>query len=494
MGGGAVMHHITENDFKYRILFDNPWWVVGGGIDQTIAGKPRRMYFQPFARLVLGDDPRPAALLGSRQVGKSILLQHTIKHLLDTGRAPQNIFYVSMENPLFAGLTLATVLRLFREIQGHSVIEHKLYVVFDGIQYVRDWGAQLAALAAAHGGIRFIVSGTVAAAIKANGAEDTAPRFADFYLPPLTFAEYLRFRRVEEELFDPGTDEWTKTLDIGRLNEEFLGYLNGGGFPESIFGAAPGTGQMRFHGNDIIDKVLLRDLPNLYAIRDTQELNRLFSELAFNSGNEVSLEGLSKTVGVAKNTLRKYLDYLEAAFLIHRVHRVDQSASRSRRARAFKVYLTNPSLRAALFGGIGGDDTAMAELAETALIAQIAHFGAVGQISYARWRSGRVNIVGVDQATGEIWTVVDINWTDDAHRDRKALRSPLSFARKNGLDQLRIKTKNSYALKTFKGIKVLYSPVAEYVYHLGKLPVEILGENSGLGPHAAGIPVLGRES
>mgnify|MGYP002630349580 CR=1 FL=1 len=472
------MQQITENEFKYRVLFDNPWWVVGGGIDSTIAGKPRRMYFQPFTRLVLADDDRPAALLGSRQVGKTVLLQHTIKHLLDTGTAPEDVFYVSMENPLFAGMDLQSMVKMFLEIQGHSEIERKLYVFIDGIQYARNWASQLAGLAKNHPGIRFIASGTVAPTLVSEQADTGPAPFVDFHLPPLTFAEYLRFRRVEEELFNPGTEEWTKTLDIGRLNQEFLGYLNGGGFPERLFQSEPEHGSKQFYGNDIIDKVLLRDLPNLYAIRDTQELNRLFSQLAFNSGNEVSLEELSKTVGVAKNTLRKYLDYLEAAFLIHRVHRVDQTAARFRRATAFKVYLTNPSLRAALFGGIGIEDAAMANLAETAVVAQIAHFGVVGQISYARWRSGQVNIVGIDQATGDIWTVVDINWNNDAPKDRKALRSPMSFVRKNGLDQLRIKTRNSYALKTVKGIKVLYSPVAEYVYHLGKLPVEILRENS----------------
>jgi len=488
-----MMHQITENELKYRVLFDNPWWVVGGGIDHTIAGKPRRMYFHPFTRLVLSDDRRPAALMGSRQVGKTVLLQHTIKHLLETGTAPQNIFYVSMDNPLFAGVSLESMLRLYLEIQGHSVIEQKLYVFIDGIQYTPNWGDQLAALADEHPGIRLIASGTVAATLKSDEDPDTPARFVDFHLPPLTFAEYLRFRRVEEELFNPGTEEWTKTLNIGRLNEEFMGYLNGGGFPEQIFRSEPELGSKRFYGNDIVDKVLLRDLPNLYAIRDTQELNRLLSQLAFNSGNEVSLEGLSKTVGVAKNTLRKYLDYLEAAFLIHRVHRVDQTAARFRRATAFKVYLTNPSLRAALFGGVGIDDPGMAELAETAVVAQIAHFGVVGQISYARWRSGQVNIVGIDQANGDIWTLVDINWKHDAHKDRKALRSPLSFARKNGLDQLRIKTRDTYALKTIKGIKVLYSPVAEYVYHLGKLPVEILHENAGQPAPEHDVPVLGRD-
>ena len=37
--------------------------------------------------------------------------------------------------------------------------------------------------------------------------------------------------------------------------------------------------------NDIVDKVLLRDLPSLYGIRDVQELNRFFTYLAYNSGN-----------------------------------------------------------------------------------------------------------------------------------------------------------------------------------------------------------------
>jgi predicted AAA+ superfamily ATPase len=50
----------------------------------------------------------------------------------------------------------------------------------------------------------------------------------------------------------------------------------------------------RFVKSDIIDKVLLRDLPGLYGVQDIQELNYLFTTLAFNSANEVSLEELSK--------------------------------------------------------------------------------------------------------------------------------------------------------------------------------------------------------
>ena len=82
----------------------------------------------------------------------------------------------------------------------------------------------------------------------------------------------------------------------------------------------------RFLRQDIIDKVLLKDLPSLYGISDTQELNRFFNVLAFNTGDEVGLEALSKHSNITKQKLGDYLEYLEAAYLIRRVHRIDENA------------------------------------------------------------------------------------------------------------------------------------------------------------------------
>jgi len=82
--------------------------------------------------------------------------------------------------------------------------------------------------------------------------------------------------------------------------------------------AAAGDGGMYIE----LDKVLLRDLPQLYGIKDIQELNSLFTLLAFNTAEEVALEPLSKRSGVGKQTIQKYIEYLEAAFLIKRVFRV----------------------------------------------------------------------------------------------------------------------------------------------------------------------------
>ncbi len=132
------------------------------------------------------------------------------------------------------------------------------------------------------------------------------------------------------------------------------------------YGENPG----QFIRHDIIDKVLLRDLPSLYGISDVQELNSLFTMIAYHSGAQFSYERLSKESGVKKETLKKYINYLEAAFLIKVVRRTDDTAKHYQRETQFKIYLTNPSLRCALFQPISEQDSEIGDMVETAVYAQ----------------------------------------------------------------------------------------------------------------------------
>lgn len=45
-------------------------------------------------------------------------------------------------------------------------------------------------------------------------------------------------------------------------------------------------------------------------------INSLFTIIAYHSGDQFSYESLSNESGVKKETLKKYINYLEAAFLI----------------------------------------------------------------------------------------------------------------------------------------------------------------------------------
>jgi predicted AAA+ superfamily ATPase len=230
----------------------------------------------------------------------------------------------------------------------------------------------------------------------------------------------------------------------------------------------------RFLRQDIVDKVLLKDLPSLYGIGDTQELNRFFNVLAYNTGDELSPEQLSKDTGIGKQKLLDYLEYLEAAFLIKRVHRVDDTGRRMQRARTFKVYLTNPSIRAALFGYVGAQDPAMGALAETAVWSQWLHSTSMIQsLHYARWRQGRadleVDLVSMDIRTLKPRFAVEIKWSDSAYANWSELRGIREFAGKHALTRRPlVTTLNRSGIGRDGALEIEFMPTSLHCYTIAR--------------------------
>ena len=425
-----------------------------------------RAYLDIFHPLVEGLKVRRAVvLLGPRRVGKTVLLHHSIEKLLKSGADPRTICYISIDHPLYNGLGLEELLECWREAAGSVKRAKGGFVFFDEIQYLRDWEVHLKTLVDSHRGIKFIASGSAAAALWLKSRESGAGRFTNFLLPPLTFHEFLHLqgRSVEytTELDSSPPIPILKSPSVEDLNAEFLKYVNFGGYPEALFSQAIQADPARFIKSDIIDKVLLRDLPSLYGIQDIQELNSLFTTLAFNTAQEVSLEGLSKGSGVAKNTIKKYIEYLEAAFLIKSVHRVDRSGKRFQRANYFKVYLTNPSIWSALFSPVGPDDPAMPSLAETAVFAQWFHHPT--HVYYGRWDRGEVDLVGLDPRLRPSW-VVEVKWSDRAAEHPEELRGVLGFVRDNGLRNLTVTTRSVAGGREFEGVRTVLMPTSLYCY------------------------------
>jgi predicted AAA+ superfamily ATPase len=222
--------------------------------------------------------------------------------------------------------------------------------------------------------------------------------------------------------------------------------------------------------SDIIDKVLLRDLPSLYGIRDPQELNAFFTTLAYYSGKEVSLDALSQSSQVRKEMLKTYLEYLESAFLIKVVHRIDDSAKKFQRKMFFKVYLTNPSLRSALFSPLQPGDDALGEMVETAMFSQWMHRDWFTP-KYARWSVGRsqgeVDMVGLDQLSLKPRWAVEIKWRNRYYHHPKELKSLLWFCKKNNLDSALVTTMDTEGVKDIEGINLHFIPSALYAYTIG---------------------------
>jgi predicted AAA+ superfamily ATPase len=470
------MLEISEADILSRLRFDNPWWEQGKEGKITYENTPRRKYFETFYENILDSNVRRAiVLMGPRRVGKTVMVYHTIRALLDSGIEATSILYISLETPIYTGLHLERILNYFQKLFAHKR-NAKLFVFFDEIQYLRDWEVHLKSLVDSYADYRFIATGSAAAALRLKSNESGAGRFSDYVLPPLTFAEYLMFigreselvTELESNIYGASAINYS-ALNITALNEEFINYLNFGGYPEAVFSETIRQNPSQYIKSDIIDKVLLRDLPSLYGINDIQELNRLFTTLAYNSGNEVSLDGLSKSSGVAKNTVKRYLEYLEAAFLIRRVERIDNNAKRFKRAMCFKVYLTNPSMRAALFGQIDANSEAMGSMTETAIFSQWQH-SQVAELYYARWKSGEIDIVHLDNISQLPSWIVEVKWSDRPYRILAELDNCVEFVNKHpNISQPILITSQTISDKDiqYKGVEFKFRPSSLYAYLLG---------------------------
>ncbi len=457
------MKEVSDQQVADHLKRLNPWWQAVG-TDRAIAALRPRAYLGAVRKLLLEPNLRRAVvLLGPRRVGKTILIRHLIADLLQRGVPASRIAYVEMDHPLLHGQSLEALIHQIEEITPGG--EDTRYLFFDEIQSHKDWEKHLKPLVDHRPDLRILVSGSAAAALKRQSSESGAGRFTDFLLPPLTFSEYLHLRPEPAAIHEETPGEYL-LRDIADLNVQFAEYVNYGGYPELALSPVVRGDPERFVKSDIVDKVLLRDLPQLYGIKDIQELNSLFTLLAFNTAEEVSFEQLSQRSGVGKQTIQKYIEYLEAAFLIKRVFRVDQDGRRYQRERQFKVYLTNSAMYTGLFGAKAADDPGFGHLVETALFAQRFHEAA--RLNYARWGKDdcEVDLVESSQSLKPM-AALEIKWSDRYADRPEALKGLIKFVRANRLPLAWATTRNLLRQQIIDGVEIRQWPAAVLAFHYG---------------------------
>lgn len=464
-----------------RLRYENPWW-VNKQIPEVYSTMAKRLYFKLFYPFVVEKDVRRAlVLMGPRRVGKTVMLFHCIQQLLAENVNPQKIFFIGIDNPIYVHLSLEDILSLCKQSLNQDNL-NGCYVFFDEIQYLKDWERHLKVLVDSFPETKFIVSGSAAAALKWHSTESGAGRFTDFMLPPLTFQEYIHLKEMNHLMYNGEIGYGEKqipyclTHDIKALNKEFVHYLNFGGYPEVVLSEKIQSDMGRYVKNDIVDKVLLRDLPSLYGIKDVQELNRFCTYIAYNTGNEFSYESMSKESGIQKDTLKKYLEYLDAAFLIKVLHKVDVTAKRLKRITSFKVYLTNPSLRTALFSPISETDSEMGNMVETAVLSQWMHREKL-DLTYARWKEGRnegeVDLVLVDDKEFKPQWGVEIKWSNRYFEKPNELKSLIHFCRSNHFQNALVTSIDQLGIKKVEDLLFTFLPASIYSYNIGDITLKM---------------------
>ena len=297
------------------------------------------------------DPPTHRALLltGARQVGKTTLLLQTIQALLAKGVPPAKILYATFDHPLLKLIGLDGLLNLWRELEPeHEGVE---YLFLDEIQYTKDWQTWLKLQVDFHKNLRIAVTGS-ATPLAEEGQESGVGRWHTVRLATLSFYEYLQIKQIPTPGLPTLTSlaqlfEWPENrfaavaADARPLVGHFHEYLLRGGFPQSALMASIPQAQKLLR-EDIVDKVLKRDMTALFGVRRILELEQTFLYLCMHDGSLLDIPELCKALEVKKATANNFIALLESTHLIHRLPPFGYGKE-VLRAR-YKVYLADAAI------------------------------------------------------------------------------------------------------------------------------------------------------
>ncbi len=225
------------------------------------------------------------------------------------------------------------------------------FYFFDEIQYASDWDKWLKTLYDMQPDPRIVATGSASPALMKGSTESGAGRWSVIPVPTLSFFEYCALIGVEVPELGPDirptafsrmahTERTKVMLKLEPLQNHFNRYLQVGGFPELALASNDLMAQQIMR-EDVVDKVLRRDLPALYNIRSATELERSFLYLCNVSSEIVSFTSIAKELGgVTRPTVENYVNYLESANLIYQSWPVEMGGRKVLKAQP-KIYIAD---------------------------------------------------------------------------------------------------------------------------------------------------------
>jgi predicted AAA+ superfamily ATPase len=227
-------------------------------------------------------------LYGPRQVGKTTLAQDLVASV------PLRSRFVNADELIYREVLASQSRQKLGEVLGDSEL-----LVIDEAQRVPEIGLNL----------KILVDSFPAAAILATGS-------ASFELAN-KISEPLTGRKLTFNLFPISYKEIQQTIGAVEARAQLERWLIWGGYPAVITTDDPRLRE-RLLG-ELVGSYLYRDILELEGIRRAEKLVDLLRLLAFQIGREVSLAELAASLGLNRQTVERYLDLLEKAFVIFKV-------------------------------------------------------------------------------------------------------------------------------------------------------------------------------
>ena len=227
-------------------------------------------------------------LFGTRRVGKTWLIEQVI-----TEANTPHIFLNGEDQDVQALLVTRTAAN-YRRILGNAKL-----LVIDEAQVIPDIGKILKLLIDTFKDLTIIASGSSAFDLSNQTGEPLTGRSLTYYLYPVAQLELAKQENG---------------LQTAQNLEERL-----------IFGSYPELFQLETlaektqYLSELVKSYLLKDILMYENIQNSNKLFELLKLIAFQVGSEVSIDEISRSLGISKNTVDRYLDLLSKVFIIYKI-------------------------------------------------------------------------------------------------------------------------------------------------------------------------------
>ena len=289
---------------------------------------------------------RLTGLVGPRGVGKTTLLLQIIKNKFTD---KQNVFYFTADHIYFDKVTLYAFMEELYLSDGIDTF------FIDEIHQYKNWSQEIKNIYDGFPAINIIFSGSSSLEL-VKGSHDLSRRAKMYYLPGMSFREYLNMQtnsQIPAIKFDDlmaNHQRYDKLLlDIPRIKGHFNDYLRQGFYP--FYRENP----LSYHEKilEVIDKTIYEDIANFYNLKtvNLHNFKKILNFLTSVPPGTMSVHNLSKNLSIDDKTATNYLTILYETGLINLIYPLEGGNLGLRRPE--KIFLNNTNLQFAIEGVIG---------------------------------------------------------------------------------------------------------------------------------------------
>jgi len=425
----------------------NPWWRGEKIPDLSIW---KRAAFREIYNWLSNPPAHRAVLLtGARQVGKTTLLLQAVDELLKHGVKPANILYATFDHPILKLAGIDAILEAWREREPRA--EGPEYLLIDEAQFIRDWGTWVKHQVDFDKRRRIVFTGSAIPLIE-EGQESGVGRWHTIKLSTLSFFEYLQIKKIQlprltsirslKELFGWPEQEFYRTTELAaEYTGYFHEYLIRGGFPQTALVESVNQAQKLLR-EDIIDKVLKRDMTALFGVRRVLELENTFLYLCMHGSGLLDMTALCGNLEVKRPTAQHFIELLEATHLIYRLPSFGYGKEVLRGR--YKVYLADAAIAPAVLlkgKSVLTDPLALGVATETAVFKHLyaRYYSQNARFTY--WRDKKDNEVDlVAEMAGQI-IPFEVKYRTH-HTGKRELKGLLALCRNKSVERGYVVTKS----------------------------------------------------